>query len=64
MADAEFGGCARRWGVGYNYLVTHIDRKFEGLIGPRGLGVWAPQFPYFAEVICQYLHSDKERINH
>jgi hypothetical protein len=64
MADAEFGECARRWGVGYNYVVKHIGCKLDGLIGPRALGLWAPQFPYFAEVIRCYLHLDKERINH
>jgi len=61
LSDTEFGGCARRWGVGYNWLVKYIDRKMQPLIGPEALRIWAPQFPYFAESIREYIQKDKER---
>jgi hypothetical protein len=40
LADCEFGGCARRWGVGYNWIVKHFDTKFHSLIGPAALRIW------------------------
>jgi hypothetical protein len=46
LADSEFGGCPKRWGTGYNYIVHLFDNRFRSLIGPTGLRAWAPQFPY------------------
>ena len=62
LADSEFGGCPKRWGAGYNCIVHKFDRRFKSLIGPSGLRAWAPKFPYFAEVIRQYLCRPKARV--
>ena len=37
LADSEFGGCPKRWGTGYNYIVHKFDHRFKSLIGPTGL---------------------------
>jgi hypothetical protein len=63
LADSEFGGCSKRWGTGYNFLVRRFDRVFAPLIGPTGLRAWAPSFPYFAECIREYICRSKERVS-
>jgi hypothetical protein len=63
LADSEFGGCAKRWGTGYKFIVHRFDRVFAPLIGPTGLRAWAPCFPYFAECIRDYICRAKERVN-
>jgi DDE superfamily endonuclease len=63
LADNEFGGDSKRWGTGYNYIVNRFDGRFCDLIGPRGLRVWSPFFPEFAEVIRAYICRSKERTN-
>jgi hypothetical protein len=63
LADSEFGGCPKRWGTGYNYMVHRFDNVFAGLIGPTGLRAWAPFFPYFSECIREYICRSKERVN-
>ena len=63
LCDNEFGGCSRRWAVGYNWIVELFDHKFAHLIGPTALRIWAPQFPYFAEKIRDYIqreHADHD----
>ena len=61
LCDSEFGGCSKRWACGYNYLLTLMDRHFVPLIGPRGLAVWAPMFPDFAEAIRDYITRPREK---
>ena len=63
LANSEFGGCPKRWGTGYNYIVHKFDRRFRSLIGPTGLRTWAPYFPQFAEVIRKYLCRPKARVS-
>ena len=63
LCDAEFGGCAGRWGRGYNFLVKYLDERFYHVIGPRGLRLWAPYFPDFAEAIREFIHRGKERVD-
>ena len=60
LADNEFGGNSSRWGRGFNYIVHRFDRRFESLIGPRGLRVWAPYFGQLAEVVREHVHHPKE----
>jgi hypothetical protein len=61
LCDSEFGGTSARWAMGYSWIVKLFDRHFAHLIGPTALGIWAPQFPYFAEKIREYIQRDKER---
>ena len=61
LCDSEFGGASARWAIGYKYILKQFDSKFAHLIGPQGLERWAPQFPYFAEIIREYIQRDKER---
>lgn len=63
MADMEFGGCSKRWGEGYNYLVKYIDQHFASIIGPQALSIWVDRFPYFAEKIRQYMVRDKQKLD-
>lgn len=61
LADTEFGGDSGRWGLGYNSLIRYLDRRYANLVGPRGLTAWSPTFPYFAEIIREYITRDKDR---
>jgi hypothetical protein len=61
LCDNEFGGADRRWGYGYKWIVKQFDTTFAHLIGPQALALWAPQFPYFAEKIREYIQRDKAR---
>jgi hypothetical protein len=63
LADNEFGGDSGRWGKGYRWMVKYVDHKCRPLIGPRALELWAPQFPYFAETLREYIMRDKERVD-
>jgi hypothetical protein len=63
LADSEFGGDDSRWVCGYNYIVRKFDRVYQSIIGPTALRCWAPHFPYFAEIIRDYICRDKERTN-
>ena len=64
LADNEFGGCSKRWGAGYNYLVKYMDTQFASIIGPQALSIWVDEFPYFAEKIRQYMIRDKIHLDH
>jgi hypothetical protein len=44
-------------------MVKYVDKKCASLIGPTALRIWAPQFPYFAETLRNYLMHDKERVD-
>jgi hypothetical protein len=61
LCDNEFGGSSTRWAVGYKWIVKLFNTRFSRLIGPTALGIWAPQFPTFAEKIREYIQRDKER---
>jgi hypothetical protein len=63
LADNEFGGDSSRWGRGYNWMVKYVDKKCALLIGPDALELWAPQFPYFAETLREYMMRDKEHVD-
>jgi hypothetical protein len=63
LPDNEFGVDSSRWGRGYKWMVKYVDRRSHGLIGPRVLELWAPQFNYFAEIIREYIMRDKERVD-
>jgi hypothetical protein len=61
LADNEFGGDSSWWGRGYKWMVKYVDKKAGALIGPNALQLWAPQFPFFAETLREYIMHDKER---
>jgi hypothetical protein len=63
LADNEFGGDSSRWGRGYNWMVKYVDNKCAPLIGPDALELWAPQFPFFAETLREYIMRDKEHVD-
>jgi hypothetical protein len=63
LADNEFGGDSSRWGRGYNWMVKYVDNKCAPLIGPDALELWAPQFPFFAETLREYIMRDKECVD-
>jgi hypothetical protein len=63
LADNEFGGDSSRWGRGYNWMVKYVDNKCAPLIGPDTLELWAPQFPFFAETLREYIMRDKECVD-
>jgi hypothetical protein len=44
-------------------MVKYVDKKCEPLIGPTALQLWAPQFPYFAETLREFIMRDKERMD-
>ena len=44
-------------------MVKYVDNKCAPLIGPRALELWAPQFPYFAETLREYVMRDKEHVD-
>lgn len=46
LCDSEFGGCPKRWGTDYNYIVQKFDSRFSSLIGPiEACGLGLPCFP-------------------
>jgi hypothetical protein len=61
LCDSEFGGSSARWAIGYKWILKRFDDTFFPLIGPRALEIWAPQFPYFADKILEYIQRDRER---
>jgi hypothetical protein len=61
LCDSEFGGSSARWAIGYKWIEKLFDSHFAHLIGPPALDIWAPQFPFFAEHIREYIQQDKER---
>ena len=62
LADTEFGGDSGRWGRGFNHLIKYLDKRYMHLVGPRGLTAWVHRFPYFSEVIREYITRDKDRV--
>lgn len=61
LADIEFGGCSKRWGTGYNFLVKFMDGYFRPLIGPGAVRIWVNRFPECAENIRGYLMRDRAK---
>ena len=63
MADKIVGGDSRRWSAGYNFIVHHIDKRYEHLIGPNGLRRWVTQFPMFAEKIREAIGRERRHVD-
>lgn len=63
MADKITFGYRQRWSYGYKWIVTYLDFRYYHLIGPEGLGKWAPHFPAFTEAIRAHLAEPSPKWN-
>ena len=59
MAKTTTQGCEIRMGEAFNHMVKFLDERYYDLIGPRGLEMWANEFPKYAEAIRDKLSTDK-----
>ena len=59
LCDNEFGGCPKCWGLGYNWLVKVMDKRFKPLIGPQAVRLWVHDFPKLAESIREYMERPR-----
>lgn len=55
--------CAQRMGKGFKWLVGYLDERYDYLIGWRGMLLWRPYFPMFAEKIRQYISKTSIRVH-
>jgi hypothetical protein len=64
LVDDVVGGRSEdRWGYGYKWMITHLDKQYQDILGCNGLERWVPQFATFAEHIHQNIGKPRYHVD-